>query len=102
MDCAYLGNSSQRTVLHAELAIVLEEHHAIALGEVAFAAFDADGAVIGRQLARDFDAGLLAQFSTFLEDRPRLQVKLAHVGPGMGKNERSFFRPLGGAVLAQL
>jgi len=52
----------KRPVLYAQLAVILEEHHALAWGEVAFAAFDADGAVIRRQLACDLDPGLLAQF----------------------------------------
>jgi hypothetical protein len=41
---AHFGNRSQAAVLHTELTIVLEEHHAIAGGEVALAALDAEGA----------------------------------------------------------
>ena len=79
-----------------------KEHHPVARGEVALAALDADGAVIGRQLARDLDPDLLPKLAALPEDRPRLQVQLAHVGPGVGQDERSFFRPLGGAVLTPL
>jgi hypothetical protein len=58
--------------LYAKLAIVLEEHDAVALGEVAFAAFDADGAVIGRQLARNLNAGFPSEFSALFQYCPCL------------------------------
>ncbi len=66
---------------------------------MALAALDGDGSVIRRKLARDLDPDLLPQLAALPEYRPRLQIQLAHVGPGVGQNERSFLRPLGGAVL---
>ena len=95
----HLGDGSQSAVPHAKLAVVLQKHYSLAGSEVALAALDADGAVIRCQLSCDLDPDLLPKFAAIPEYRPRLQIQLAHVGSSVGQNERSFFRPLGGAVL---
>src|SRR5271165_7037195 len=50
-------------------------------------------------LAHDPDRKLCSQLPAVSQNRPRLQIEFAYVCPRVGKNDRSFLRPLGGAAV---
>ena len=73
-SCADLLDSPERAVLHAEAALVLQEHDAIPAGEATFAAFD-------------LQAHVIAQIAGVPHSPARGLVERAHLVVGVGEDD---------------